>query len=549
MPFIGKQPKVGAYQLIDSITTSATATYALTVDGSAYFPETARNLIVSLNGVTQAPDSAYTVSGSNIVFDSALTTSDVIDYILVIGDAVDIGVPSDGTVGNAQLASNIDLSGKTLTFANDQISGDAIDGGTATLDGLTVDASTLVVDSTNNRVGIGDDDPVARLQVSAGSTANAPTIGSISANAPFYLTNSDHAYGLVIGTNAGDGHTWLQGQRTDGTATAYNITLNEAGGNVSVGTTSAVTDSLSIAADYTFSWADSANSAYANIFREKSSAATVVASGYKYSGTSNKMDSAVAASWGKTAVWTGYESIRFYADAASADAVGTDLTPTERMRVDHHGGLRVGLTTNIFNSANHERMSVKHTGQGNAATFEATNISGGFPILYVRSTDSTSGSQNAIIFHRTNTQVGSITTTGSSTAYNTSSDYRLKENVTPLTEAVARVRQIPVHRFNFIEDPNVTVDGFLAHEVQGHVPEAVSGEKDGMKTEEYEITPAVLDDMGRTLEDAVMGTREVPDYQGIDQSKLVPLLTKAIQEQQAMIETLQAEVTALKEAP
>ena len=55
--------------------------------------------------------------------------------------------------------------------------------------------------------------------------------------------------------------------------------------------------------------------------------------------------------------------------------------------------------------------------------------------------------------------------------------------------------------------------------------------------------------MGNTLEDAVMGTREVPDYQGIDQSKLVPLLTKAIQEQQAMIETLQAEVTALKEAP
>ena len=159
MPFIGKQPKVGAYQLIDSITTSATATYALTVDGSAYFPETARNLIVSLNGVTQAPDSAYTVSGSNIVFDSALTTSDVIDYILVIGDAVDIGVPSDGTVGNAQLASNIDLSGKTLTLSDNQISGDAIDGGTISNFASTgiddnATSTAITIDSSQN-VGIG----------------------------------------------------------------------------------------------------------------------------------------------------------------------------------------------------------------------------------------------------------------------------------------------------------------------------------------------------------------------------------------------------------
>ena len=153
MPFIGKSPQVGAFQLIDSITTSATDTYALTVSGSAYVPESARNLIVSLNGVTQAPESAYTVSGSNIVFASALTASDVIDYILVIGDAVDIGTPSDNTVGDAQLKPSLNLSSKTLTFANDQISGDVINGGTissfastgiddnATSTAITIDAS------------------------------------------------------------------------------------------------------------------------------------------------------------------------------------------------------------------------------------------------------------------------------------------------------------------------------------------------------------------------------------------------------------------------
>ena len=120
MPFIGKQPKTGAYQLIDSINTSATATYALTVNGTAFNPESARNLIVSLNGITQAPESAYTVSGTNIVFDSALTSSDVIDYILVIGDAVDIGTPSDGTVGTAQMnypLANVHVSG---FYENDQ---------------------------------------------------------------------------------------------------------------------------------------------------------------------------------------------------------------------------------------------------------------------------------------------------------------------------------------------------------------------------------------------------------------------------------------------
>lgn len=105
MPFIGKTPETGAFRLIDSITTSATDTYALTVQGDHYFPESARNLIVSLNGVTQAPETAYTVSGSHIIFASALTASDVIDYILVLGDVLDIGTPSDGTVGVPQMNS------------------------------------------------------------------------------------------------------------------------------------------------------------------------------------------------------------------------------------------------------------------------------------------------------------------------------------------------------------------------------------------------------------------------------------------------------------
>ena len=139
MPFIGQQPITGAYSKLDAITTSATATYNLLLDGSAYSPASANHLLVSLNGVMQAPQDSFTVSGSTIIFDSALTSSDSIDFIMALGDVLNVGVPSDGTitagkiasgavtagkigsgaVTDAKLASTLDLSGKTVSnFTN-----------------------------------------------------------------------------------------------------------------------------------------------------------------------------------------------------------------------------------------------------------------------------------------------------------------------------------------------------------------------------------------------------------------------------------------------
>jgi hypothetical protein len=108
MAYIGKQPVVGNFVKLDAITTSATATYNLLNGGVAYFPQTANNCIVSLNGVIQSPTSAYTISGSTIVFSDALTSSDSIDFILVLGDVLAIGTPSDGTITSAKLASGTD---------------------------------------------------------------------------------------------------------------------------------------------------------------------------------------------------------------------------------------------------------------------------------------------------------------------------------------------------------------------------------------------------------------------------------------------------------
>jgi len=157
-----------------------------------------------------------------------------------------------------------------------------------------------------------------------------------------------------------------------------------------------------------------------------------------------------------------------------------------------------------------------------------------------QSTSNSTSSSKHMVFTNPNGNVGDIRTNGSATAYITSSDYRLKENVVDMSGATERLKQLKPSRFNFIADPDTTVDGFLAHEVADVVPEAIAGEKDAMQDEEYEVTPAVLDDDGNVVTEAVMGTRSVPDYQGIDQSKLVPLLVATIQELEARIAALES---------
>ena len=140
--------------------------------------------------------------------------------------------------------------------------------------------------------------------------------------------------------------------------------------------------------------------------------------------------------------------------------------------------------------------------------------------------------------------VGSISVTSSSTAYNTSSDYRLKENVVEMTGATDRLKQLSPKRFNFIADADTTVDGFLAHEVQSVVPEAITGTHNEVEVwEEGEELPEgvsigdnKLDDEGNTI----------PKYQGIDQSKLVPVLVASLKEALTEIDNLKARVDTLE---
>jgi hypothetical protein len=152
-------------------------------------------------------------------------------------------------------------------------------------------------------------------------------------------------------------------------------------------------------------------------------------------------------------------------------------------------------------------------------------------------------SGDIITFRINNDYEGAIYVNPSGVQYNSTSDYRLKENVIELTGAIDRVKQLKPKRFNFIKDPGNTMDGFMAHEVSSVVPNAVVGEKDAVKDILYEQNDEVIPE-GKKIGD--VKEKDAIDPQTMDDSKLVPLLTAALQEAIAKIETLETKVAALE---
>jgi hypothetical protein len=173
---------------------------------------------------------------------------------------------------------------------------------------------------------------------------------------------------------------------------------------------------------------------------------------------------------------------------------------TERMRIDSSGQLCIGCTS--FSTS--------------VAGITALKQSGNYGRMNMIKT--ASGARDSLALYYSGTYVGGVIYTDTGVSFHSQSDYRAKENVVNISNGIERIKQLSPKRFNFIINPGETFDGFIAHEAQAVVPEAVMGEKDGER------------------------------MQSIDQSKLVPLLTAALQEAIAKIETLETKVTALEGA-
>jgi len=202
-------------------------------------------------------------------------------------------------------------------------------------------------------------------------------------------------------------------------------------------------------------------------------------------------------------------NLTFHTNGGSASA-------SERMRITDGGQVFMNCT----NSSNTEVLQIRNTVGSRACMGLGTTATGFDTLTIFLGGCNADGSGGGVR--------GSISITATATGYNTSSDYRLKENVVPISDAITRLKTLKPSRFNFKIDKDTTVDGFLAHEVTA-VPEAITGTKD-------EVVTQAMIDSGKYDE----STLNDPIYQGIDQSKLVPLLVAAVQELIGKVEALEA---------
>ncbi len=445
-----------------------------------------------------------------------------------------------GTIDNTVIGGTTPAAG---SFTNVTASG-TVDGRDVSVDGAKLDgieASADVTDATNVAA--------AGALMTAGGTMTGDINFGTNDKAIFGSGNDlsvfhDGSHGYV--SDAGTGNLQLS---TNGTAIKMLRGNGEVLSSFNIGGSVDLYHSNAKKFETTATGVDVTGTAKSDIFQIDAGSAptwdtstrlwTESGFGARYDGYQHRFDVGVGRTQamtinasGKVGIGTSSPPQKFVVSNAGADNIvmSENSSASIQMFMQATSGTgSVGTLTNHdvqFLANNSEKMRVSSNGSlGVGSTLTTAGVvieaqgTNGWNLNTVVATTAGIGH---IVFSNGNGVVGSIVTSGTATAYNTASDYRLKENATTITNATDRLKQLNPVRFNFIADADTTVDGFIAHEVATVIPEAISGEKDEVDADG----------------NAVM--------QGIDQSKLVPLLTAAMQEALTKIDQLETRITALE---
>ena len=509
MAYIGPEPNPGQNREVDDISSGfngSEVNFTLQVNSQNVSPGSSNNIVVSLGGVIQNPSTDYTVAASTLTFTTA-PASGLSFFGLVLGQQVDIQSLADGTsptmsapsvTGNLSIADKIVHTGDT----NTAIRFPAAD--TVTVE--TGGSERLRVDSSGN-VGIGTSAVESNLHVHVSSASTGPFLRFTNPNGGdgTYLGRiscGDTAGTFLTGINffkhdTDDGEIRFR-SKVAGT-NADVMTLVD--GNVGLGIATPG-ESLHIAKTGTpkikledLRTAINNDSEFGNIqFAQKDSNGD----GISFEMAATMTDSS-----------NGSCALVFKNNRPSAFA--------ERMRIDSLFFLHNCTTT---------------TGGASSGVYVQEYLGHVYNAIKIRDTANT-GSAVAAVFVTGSSTVGTIVQTGSATSYNTSSDYRLKENEEEISNGITRLKLLKPYRFNWKKDPDTRVDGFFAHEAQEVVPEAVTGKKD-------EIADCDIEGKGITKGQKI--------YQQMDNAKLIPVLTAALKEAVSKIEVLETKVAALEAA-
>jgi len=507
MAYIGPEPNPGQNREVDDISSSfngSLADFTLQVNSQNVSPGSSNAIIVSLGGVVQNPGTDYTVAASTLTFTTA-PASGLSFFGLVLGQSIDTEGTADGSIVNASVSGSAAIAGTKISpdFGSQNI--------------LTTGNSGVGTGTPESKFAVkgssGDADLFSISDVAVPTSGGEYGVAMIKTNSTEFALN-------ITGYNTASKGLKIYNNGASAARTSFEI-AQAAGskfvvdgiGNLQMGSAS---DNLGAATVNIVSGSGHS----INLSRNQGAACS-----------NNQRMGAIAfhPGLGSQTTVTGGAIIEAFADedqsgSSSATRLAFLTKPsgtspgsaaTERLRIHSTGVVQV--------------MSERLT-MGTSATSGGVS-DGNFCIEYdgasrnaIKTRNTASGNHIHMVMVSASTATGTISGTSSSVSFNNLSDYRKKENAVAISDGITRIKTLKPYRFNFIIEPSKTIDGFFAHEVTPAVPEAVTGEKDAVDSE-GKIDPQML-----------------------DSSKLVPLLTAALQEAITKIETLETKVAALEAA-